>query len=73
MIQDCIGQIKIIQPTLNAVVDERFSEALEEAKAVDDLIASLNHDELNELFQKKPLLGIPFSTKEGIRVKGWIF
>lgn len=40
------------------------------AKEVDNLIGSLSQTQLVDLFNEQPFLGIPFSTKEGIKVKG---
>lgn len=66
-----IRRIKHINPLLNCVVDERYTDALEEAAKVDKLIASNKHtvDELHEL---KPFLGVPLSTKDLIAVKDMI-
>jgi len=58
-----IDHIKKVNPSLNAVVDHRFSEALEEAKQMD---ANLDEVSLDE----KPLYGVPISIKESLHVKG---
>lgn len=64
-----IRRIKQVNSTLNCVVDDRFDDALKEAEAADEFIASgkLSVDELRE---KKPFLGVPISTKDCIEVKG---
>lgn len=57
---------------LNAFL-EIFSDALTLAAACDEEIkeaASKGPNSLAELFQKKPLLGIPFAVKDNISVKG---
>lgn len=63
-----IRRIKQVNPLLNCVVDERYTDALAEAATVDELIASNKHtaDQLKEL---KPFLGVPISTKDCIAVK----
>lgn len=64
-----IDRINEINDVLNCVVDNRFEEALEEAKKVDELIASGIKTE-EELETETPLLGVPFTTKDSIAVKG---
>jgi len=66
----CIDRIREVQPVINAVVDERFQAALEDARIADRIIACLCDQALEGLAVDAPLLGVPFSTKEGIRVKG---
>ena len=61
----CIGRIGDIQSLLNAVVDQRFAKAIEEAQMVDSLVASLGEPALKELGKQQPFLGVPFSTKVG--------
>ena len=58
-----------IQSLLNAVVDQRFAEALEEAQKVDRIIASLEGPALNEVALDQPFLGVPFSTKVRTKCK----
>lgn len=54
--------IEEINKELNAVVEERFDEALQEAKELDAKIASVHLDHY-------PLYGVPISIKEAIDVK----
>lgn len=63
-----IQRIKEVNDIVNAVVQDRFERALEEAKAVDRLIASgsVSPDDFN----KKPLLGVPFTSKESVAAEG---
>ena len=49
-----IAQVKCVNPRLNAVVFDRFAEALREADAADALIASTTDPE-----SLPPLLGVP--------------
>jgi fatty acid amide hydrolase 2 len=56
-------------PGLNAVVADRFSQAREEAKAVDQRISNiaLRTADFDDL---PPLLGVPFTVKESIALDG---
>lgn len=63
-----IDRIRDVNPLLNAVVDDRFDLALEEARQVDQDIKSGKVTE--DDFNKKPFLGVPFTTKESIICKG---
>lgn len=58
-----IDHILEVNKELNAVVEERFSEALEEAKEADKHIHSAS-------LQHRPLYGVPISIKESLHVKG---
>lgn len=58
-----IDHISLINPSLNAVVENRFDEALAEAKVMDE---NLNNPE-NE---NKILYGVPISIKESLHVNG---
>lgn len=58
-----INHIQTINDNLNAVVEERFSEAIEESKIADKNIHQTN-------FTHKPLYGVPISIKESLHVKG---
>uniref|UniRef100_T1GSI4 Amidase domain-containing protein n=1 Tax=Megaselia scalaris TaxID=36166 RepID=T1GSI4_MEGSC len=60
-----IARCKEINPLLNCVVDNRFEEALKEAKEVDNLIESGKYT-VEELKEQKPFLGVPISTKDNI-------
>lgn len=60
-----INHIKIVNNSLNAVVEERFDLALQEALEKDENIA---HNRID--FTKKPLYGVPISIKESFHVKG---
>ena len=67
----CIERINETNPGLNAVVDDnRFESSLEDARIADRIVACLCDKALEALAVDAPLLGVPFSTKEGIRVRG---
>ncbi|KAF5270725.1 hypothetical protein FQA39_LY01463 [Lamprigera yunnana] len=71
ILNSCIERIKEINPVLNCVVANRFEEAIKEAQAADDLIRSGAIAE-KDLANSKPFLGVPFTTKDCIAVKGMI-
>ncbi|KAI5702767.1 hypothetical protein M8J76_000855 [Diaphorina citri] len=64
VVQAFIERIEQVNPYLNAMVDTRYTEALEEAKAADQKIA------LEEDISDKPYLGVPFTSKESTACKG---
>lgn len=64
-----IARVEEINPVINAVVGCRFEKALEEAKQIDELIAS-NYKTEEEMERETPFLGIPFSVKELLAVEG---
>lgn len=63
-----IGRIREVNPILNAVVDNRFKEAIEEAKKIDKQIEIGEITDLD--FQEKPFLGVPFTSKESTAAEG---
>ncbi|CAG9130791.1 unnamed protein product [Plutella xylostella] len=62
-----IERIKAVNPIINAVTDERFEDALKEAREIDRKIAEGLPD---EYFDKRPFLGVPFTAKESHAVLG---
>ncbi|KAK9887732.1 hypothetical protein WA026_000049 [Henosepilachna vigintioctopunctata] len=71
VLESFIARIKQINPVLNCVVAERFAEARQEAKNVDELLKSDTIPD-DVLAREKPFLGVPFTTKDCIAVKGMI-
>uniref|UniRef100_A0A915MCQ6 Amidase domain-containing protein n=1 Tax=Meloidogyne javanica TaxID=6303 RepID=A0A915MCQ6_MELJA len=69
-----ISRVRRVQPLINAIVAECFEKALEEAKNVDNYLANLDEqsEEYKNLEQSKPLLGVPFSNKNNMDVKGFV-
>ncbi|XP_967443.4 fatty-acid amide hydrolase 2 isoform X1 [Tribolium castaneum] len=63
-----IDRVHQVNKLLNSVVDERFDEAIEDAQNLDKDIADGKITEKD--FDKKPFLGIPFTTKESTACKG---
>lgn len=64
-----INRIKEVNPILNAIADEQFSQALEDAKKVDEFLQSTKLSE-TELEKSKPLLGVPVTIKESCSLAG---
>lgn len=54
---------------LNCFVEDRFELALKEAKEADELIQS-GSKTADQLEKDQPFLGVPFSTKDCLAVKG---
>ncbi|CAN0141937.1 unnamed protein product [Lampetra fluviatilis] len=65
----CIDRIRAINPVVNAVVADRFVEALAEAARLDERLASTTGDE-EKLEKETPLLGVPFTAKEAFAIQG---
>ncbi|XP_044759084.1 fatty-acid amide hydrolase 2 [Coccinella septempunctata] len=72
VMESFISRIEQINPVLNCVVAERFQQARAEAKKVDELLDS-KAVPLDVLAKDKPFLGVPFTTKDGIALKGLIY
>ncbi|GBN24919.1 Fatty-acid amide hydrolase 2 [Araneus ventricosus] len=66
-----VDRSKAVHPCINAVVDERYEDALKDAKAVDAFLANTTKSE-EEIRRETPLLGVPFTCKEAIGVRGMI-
>lgn len=66
-----IKRIEEVNGVLNCVVDERYEAALEEAKRIDEMIAS-GSKTIEEMEKDTPFLGVPFTTKDSIGVTGLV-
>ena len=64
-----LSRIDEINPILNCVTKTRATEALEEAAQIDQILAMKELPE-NFSLEKKPFLGVPFTTKEATSIKG---
>ncbi|RZF36878.1 hypothetical protein LSTR_LSTR004566 [Laodelphax striatellus] len=62
-----IERAKEVNPFINGLVQDRFEEALEEARSVDKLISEST--DLEALKISKPFLGVPFTSKESTAAK----
>lgn len=67
MVRAYIERIKEVNPLLNAVVEDRFVEAIEDAKRADKII---QEKPAFELLANHPILGVPFTVKESCSLKG---
>lgn len=67
VVQAYIDRVKLVNPMLNAVVEDRFSAALNDAAKVDQMT---NRMTPMQLLQEYPLLGVPFTVKESCSTKG---
>lgn len=67
-----IQRINEVNPVLNAVVDNRYNDAIEEARCIDTAIRE-NNLTIIKTNEEKPLLGVPMTVKESCGVAGTIF
>lgn len=65
VVQAYIDRMNEVEPFVNGMVDKRFSEAILEARDIDDRLAS---GSAGDLLQKS-LLGVPFVGKDHVAVK----
>ncbi|XP_028160161.1 fatty-acid amide hydrolase 2-A-like [Ostrinia furnacalis] len=69
VLETCIRRINDVNSALNCFVENRFELALKEAKEADALVESGTKTP-KQLEEEKPLLGVPFTTKDCMAVKG---
>ncbi|XP_058058135.1 fatty-acid amide hydrolase 2-B isoform X1 [Anopheles bellator] len=70
VVQTYVQRCRQVNPLLNAIVEDRFEAALEEARNTDRLLAEGSLGTPEELARDKPLLGLPVSIKESLAVEG---
>ncbi|KAH0950874.1 hypothetical protein HN011_011884 [Eciton burchellii] len=70
IVRTYIERCKEVNGLINAIVQDRYDDAIKEAKAVDAIIEKCTDVEKIKITQ--PFLGVPFTTKESNRVKGLI-
>ncbi|XP_076445717.1 fatty-acid amide hydrolase 2-A-like [Babylonia areolata] len=69
VMQAFIRRAREVNPIVNAIVAERYAEALEEAREVDRLLSGGSiPEELSE--RSKPFLGVPLTVKEAFALEG---
>ncbi|XP_037955271.1 fatty-acid amide hydrolase 2-B-like [Teleopsis dalmanni] len=73
LLESYMERIRDVNPYLNAIVETRFDDALEEANRVDAMLKLSTPERLNELYKNQPLLGVPFTVKEACGVKDLSF
>lgn len=64
-----VKRCKEVNPLINAIVEDRFEAAVQEAREIDDFLKSTTMDEAR-IASEKPLLGLPVTIKESIAVQG---
>lgn len=64
VVQAHIDRIKLVNPTINAVVHDRFDDALRDAHLSDEKTGDSHPDDL------PPFHGVPFTTKDALRAAG---
>ncbi|XP_071649065.1 fatty-acid amide hydrolase 2-like isoform X1 [Temnothorax longispinosus] len=69
VVQAYVTRIKEVDPFLNAVVDNRFLDAIIEAKTCDQQLKEGKFD-VETLEKEKPLYGVPITIKESCALKG---
>lgn len=71
VVEAYIERCREVNPLVNAIVEDRFELAIEEAREIDGRIAS-GEKTYEEMERETPLLGLPVTVKESIAVKGMI-
>lgn len=69
VVKTFVERCKEVNNLLNAIVDERFNDAIKEARGVDEMLKTVN--DTDNLKKTKPFLGVPFVTKESNEAKGF--
>lgn len=69
MVKAYIDRIRVVNPYLNAVIENRFEAALNDAKVCDEELKSGKYD-VETLEKEKALFGIPLTVKESCSLKG---
>lgn len=64
-----INRAREVNKVLNAIVEPRYDEALQEAQAVDKML-DLQEKSEQQIALETPLLGVPITIKESIAVEG---
>uniref|UniRef100_A0A0K0E5I0 Amidase domain-containing protein n=1 Tax=Strongyloides stercoralis TaxID=6248 RepID=A0A0K0E5I0_STRER len=64
-----IERQKQVNSYINAIVMERYIDALEDAKKIDEFLSDIQPytEEYDKIAEEKPLLGIPFTLKNSIK------
>ncbi|XP_064628283.1 fatty-acid amide hydrolase 2-A-like isoform X2 [Lineus longissimus] len=70
VVQAYIDRIKKVNPLVNAVVGDRFHDALQQAAEVDTILDSGNIPERYSE-ERAPILGVPFTSKDAFAIKGF--
>lgn len=68
VVQAYIDRCKEVNPLVNAIVEDRFEEALEEARQIDADIAK-GVKTVEEMERDTPLLGLPVTIKGNSNIR----
>lgn len=69
MVLAYIARIREVNPILNAVVEDRFEDAIQDAIKADQMVDVMPPV---HLVKEYPILGVPFTVKESCSLKGEI-
>ncbi|XP_033227139.1 fatty-acid amide hydrolase 2-A isoform X2 [Belonocnema kinseyi] len=69
VVQSYIDRIKEVQPILNPVIENRFEDALKDARKCDEFLKSPEAPSVEILAKEKPFFGVPFTTKDCVGIK----
>ena len=67
-----IERCREVNPCLNAIVEDRFAGALEDAIKVDQFLSNTEKS-AEQLQSETPLLGVPITVKEACECAGMCF
>lgn len=67
VVKTFMDRIREIDPIINAMTDNRFEKALQEAKRADCMVKGMSPIYLSLTY---PLLGVPFTVQQSINVNG---
>jgi fatty acid amide hydrolase 2 len=71
IVRICIEQIEKVNPYINALVVDRFDQAIQEARKIDFMISELRFQgKLDEIEKLPRFFGVPCTVKECFQVKG---
>lgn len=72
LVKAYIERIQAANPLLNAVVYTNFNEALKRAADVDAQLERMTSAQRANLKTRKPLYGVPFTSKNNLKTKGFV-
>lgn len=69
VVRTFINRLRLVQIYLNAIIDERYDDAIKDAQAIDEFLKTTDLS-VEQLAEMKPFLGLPFTAKDSIQVAG---
>ncbi|KAL3095482.1 hypothetical protein niasHT_026911 [Heterodera trifolii] len=67
-----IDRLKEVNPLINAIAHENYKAALKLAKEVDTELAKMDSKKRKSLAFSKPFYGVPFTSKDNLKTKGFV-